>query len=367
MRSSLQASAALLVALSLVACSSGGETEADSLEGKQTASGGDDMIPVTADGSNLPEALRVVRAATAVLDTTIDWNDGPSACTATHIGNGLVLTAGHCVARNEAYYARRTEAPEAADRPFAPAMTLHFGSPSAPAVRATVLDAEYVANRDYAILHIDAPPAAKVAVRGGARPAVGTGLTMLSYPGKRQAQGRPDLTVLMWSQDCSVASSANVESVYAPLLMHTCDGAPGSSGAGLIDAKRTELVAIENGALGDLMYSTSLDAIPLQQYLDGRSAPAITLKSVVDAGTHADKSADVTATIVSGAAVSVEFEIVQNFDDTVKALPSVKRTSAPWTAHFDTSRLSGPHDVRAIVTDASGASRVEKVTFAVFR
>ena len=45
------------------------------------------------------------------------------------------------------------------------------------------------------------------------------------------------------------------------------------------------------------------------------SAPVITLKSVVDAGTHADKSADVTATIVSGAAVRVEFEIVQNFDD----------------------------------------------------
>ena len=49
--------------------------------------GDNDLTPVNADGTNIPEKYR----------SQIDaYGKISMGCTATHIGNGLVLTAGHC-------------------------------------------------------------------------------------------------------------------------------------------------------------------------------------------------------------------------------------------------------------------------------
>lgn len=141
---------------------------------------------------------------------------------------------------------------------------------------------------------------------------------------------------------------------------HQCESEPGSSGAALIDTTTLEVVGVHNGELTAALYATKLDEIPARQYVDGLAEPASKLTVVHDDGTFSDKSADATVDVPTTTVESVAFELVDGDPAfTTKSPARVTVTSAPFTAHFDTSAFEeGALRLRAIVKGKNGASVV---------
>ncbi|MEI8026807.1 MAG: trypsin-like peptidase domain-containing protein [Pseudomonadota bacterium] len=183
--------------------------------------GNDDFVAVNSDGSNIPEEYRSLIRATGYLD---------SGCTVTHIGNGLVLTAGHCLAPNEIF----PNDPEQC----LPGRSIQFGifkdgitGPKATCIKR--LYAQLNNTRDVALLHADKFPSEKVDVEIDSTPAPETQITLFGHP-----DGRP----LQWSKYCSliVLKYCNTKDAFGFL----CDSLPGSSGSLLLSADKSRPLGI---------------------------------------------------------------------------------------------------------------------------
>lgn len=205
-----------------------------------------DLVLVAADGGNVPEQFVSRLSAFAHIL--------PVGCTGTHIGGGIVLTAGHCVNGAQGHFERREA--------FAcDGVNLEFGklqgSSPAPIPCLEWVAAEFTAERDYAYLRIaaeDAPPAAFTPAAD--RVATGTELTIFGHPAMR---------ALSWSGVC--IARAHEEGVGSlDRLTYACDTEGGSSGSAVLNMRTDEVVAVHDGA-GDSdqpwNYSTYLDAAPL--------------------------------------------------------------------------------------------------------
>ena len=94
--------------------------------------------------------------------------------------------------------------------------------------------------------------------------------------------------------------------------------------------------------------------------MDELAEPAAKLSVAHDHGFFSDKSADATIEVPAGTVESVAFELIDRDPGfTTQPQPQIKVTSAPFTAHFDTSTLEEHgHGLRAIVTGKNGASLV---------
>src|SRR5262249_12421118 len=80
-----------IAALVLFAC--GPDGGATNTSDSEVIIGNDDRIVVDADGSNVPMRFRGILDAVGLLDVP----GTETGCTLTHVGNGLAITAGHCV------------------------------------------------------------------------------------------------------------------------------------------------------------------------------------------------------------------------------------------------------------------------------
>lgn len=206
--------------------------------------GENELLPVAADGSNVP-AEHVAK-----LDA-FGWL--PSlGCTGTHIGNGIVLTAGHCVNGGIEYFDRRESF-------SCQGATIEFGKrvgttpTSVPCVE--WISAEFTPQRDYAYLHISEVPTAALIVATTERASSDVALTIFSHP-----RGRD----LEWSRLC-VARPSDPEQ-GPDRLTYVCDTEPGSSGAAVLNDETGEIVAVHNGAgypHQPWNYSTHIDAAPI--------------------------------------------------------------------------------------------------------
>jgi V8-like Glu-specific endopeptidase len=155
-------------------------------------------------------------------------------CTATHVGDGVVLSAGHCVSSQQ----------ECAQT------TIHWGylagrDPSVVSRCTLVLTSDRGLGSDYAVFEVDRIP--KAAITPGTLGQVGERghpVTMLGYP-----SGAP----LHWSA-CSVQNPPELpggisRSQASALLFHRCASRRGSSGSPLIDPQTQRLVGIHAATL----------------------------------------------------------------------------------------------------------------------
>jgi len=198
--------------LSVFACKHG--TEEVSVD--KVIFGETDFVMVKSDGSNIPEKYRSLIYATGYLD---------SGCTVSHIGNGLVLTAAHCLTPDEIF-------PDNPDLCLK-GRSIQFGifkdgikGPKATCIKR--LYAEVNITRDVALLHADKFPIEKIEVELDKVPSPDTQLTLFGHP-----LGKP----LQWSKECKLIKVKYCSSQDTFGFM--CDSLPGSSGSLLISTQNS--------------------------------------------------------------------------------------------------------------------------------
>jgi V8-like Glu-specific endopeptidase len=178
--------------------------------------GTNEMVKVNKDGSNVDANLRPYLNAFGIIDL------GGGVCSGTHIGNGYVLTAGHCLMKGQFGEKLNEECSNIR------VLWGYRGSPATGSPKPIVnqisncqkiVYAELSKERDFAILKMDSAPAVSIKLsKTGARISNGTRLTIFGYP-----QGRP----LEWSTYCGSQQIPQLPSMFA----HNCDTEPGNSGS----------------------------------------------------------------------------------------------------------------------------------------
>lgn len=217
-----------------------------SLQSTDKIIGENDLVAVVRDGANLPADYRSMVDAFGFIQM---------GCTATHIGRGLVLTAGHCF-----------KAPGfRVNHVACPGVTVKWGlRTDKPEYLLSncveVVAAEYSAFRDYAIFRVDVAPDAFVEVDASARSLNETKVTMFGYP-----QARP----LEWSQFCTVQSASNAGRGEF-MFTHQCDTEPGNSGSTVISDVSKKVIGIHDGGLVPWNYGTFLADTPLLEILSSK-------------------------------------------------------------------------------------------------
>lgn len=187
--------------------------------------GENDLVAVDAMASNIPAHLAPLVDAFGIMNM---------GCTATHIGQGIVLTAGHC------FWATRLLSKDIACED----VTIDWGvregkEPYLQSKCDMVLFAQTnkLIGSDFAILKVSPAPPVSVPVELERKAAVGDAITIFSHP---------EELPLQWSKTCVVEESTDLI-FSAAALQHKCDTNPGSSGATLLDATTGKVVGIHGG------------------------------------------------------------------------------------------------------------------------
>ena len=175
-------------------------------------------------------------------------------CTASYVGGGIALTAGHCV-----------DAPLLGTRNMpCDKFTIQWGfrvdsPPYLTSQCKRILSARQSPPYDYAVLEISPFPRTEIrAVQnaGGTSGVTSPGV-MLGHPG-----GGP----LRWSGTCYLPP-------YASAIAHQCDSEPGSSGSLILEEKFLLAIGIHYGHTGALNAGIYLAHVPIGEIMASRFAP----------------------------------------------------------------------------------------------
>lgn len=212
--------------------------------------GKDDLVAVNSDASNIPAKFRNLVDAFGKLGM---------GCTATHIGNGYVLTAGHC------FWAG--EVPTENEDCSGAENDIHWGVREGKAAYLVshcdkIIIAQRTPKMDYALLKVSPVPVASVNADWEKRARLGDKVTIFSHP--------EDLP-LRWSKYCRVKKVVDSD-FDQDLIHHICDTNPGSSGATIINVFTLKVVGIHDGGKIDdtgsgLNYGTYIYDTPLRHIL----------------------------------------------------------------------------------------------------
>ena len=208
--------------------------------------GDNDLVPVNRDGGNVPARYR------ASLDGFGRLLVGGAACSATHVGGGIAISAGHCFnAPNQ-----RVD-----DRPC-PNTKVEWGYRGGAITLVSnctrILAMRVGGNQDYAIFRVSPVPSVTLDVKLDSPPTNGLPLTIFSHP-----QAKP----LNWSRTCSVMSSGGTE------ISYQCDTQGGSSGASVLRDDTLQVVGIHWGGGGNSNVATKLTSTPLGEFLGDDPPP----------------------------------------------------------------------------------------------
>lgn len=185
--------------------------------------GDNDLIAVSADASNIPLKYKNLVNAFGLLSNN---------CSATHIGNGYVLTAGHCFWVGSEVASELPCAEISVEWGHRQGVSAYLVSTCE-----KIVFAQRSVNSDFAILKVSPVPDAFVSVEMRRTPVASDSITIFSHP-----QNLP----LKWSGTCVVESQ--LDPLLSPaMLHHKCDTNPGSSGATIIDATTNRVVGIHIG------------------------------------------------------------------------------------------------------------------------
>jgi len=164
-------------------------------------------------------------------------------CTATHIGNGYVLTAGHCV--KDSFCSSSSY-----NITWAYTETNRQGKLVSSCQE--VIAKENNNLRDYAVLRYSPAPSSSLPINASNRPRLGDRLTIFSHP-----NGVP----LSWSGYCNHKGNFSSQK-----FSYDCDTKGGSSGAAVLNAKM-EIIGVHNLGSGyqQVNAGTYLADIPVFQ------------------------------------------------------------------------------------------------------
>lgn len=152
-------------------------------------------------------------------------------CTAFHLGDGLVATAGHCLQ-------------DLAENPLevsCHSMDITWGVLAGESQQdrsrcLKVLEYKYDQEADYALIQVDPIPATAVVLERDPRAMKLTAQAMvLGYP-----KGRS----LSLSGTCEAIMASDPDS---QMFRHRCDTLPGNSGSPVLDARTLEVIGVHNG------------------------------------------------------------------------------------------------------------------------
>ena len=208
--------------------------------------GDNDLVQITADYANNPRIQAIGR-----------MNLG---CTATHVGNGIAISAGHCFARGN-FEGVHKNVP-CNDLKHQVRWGLTYGSEGYLTSSCTeIIASELNEERDYAIFRVFPVPTGSI----GLNPetvSVDAQISIFSHPRKRH---------LEWSQWCKVEGL--VGKSHGHQFYYSCDTEGGSSGAAVLD-KNYHVVGIHNFYSKDLNRNaaTMIASTPLAEILQDAAA-----------------------------------------------------------------------------------------------
>jgi V8-like Glu-specific endopeptidase len=314
--------------------------------------GKNDLVKVMNDGANIPEKYRPLIDAFGKISM---------GCSATHIGNGLVLTAGHCFDAPE----RRTNNQPCSE------FTIAWGLRHDKAAYLTsrcdmILAAETSNDRDYAILRVSPIPPVSVELDLTARPNVDLRITIFGHP-----QARP----LEWSQTCGLRTSE--EGGWGRFqFSHQCDTEPGNSGSTVLDDSSLKVIGIHDGGRildpGANMgwnYATFLADTPIREFVGGNPLPDPTPTPVPQPGDdqsfgpfeNSENRILTTLSKKEGEAVSFRLEVdtEKNYDKVVVTTGTgeVKQYSGKHAVEMD--KLPTPVTIQFISDRSVKSTRVQ--------
>lgn len=210
--------------------------------------GANDFIKVLRNGQNIPAKYA------SIIDAFGMIRANGSICTATHIGNGIVLTAGHCFEGASATRQNNVPCSNA---------TVDWGyredkRPYMTSICTTLLARQWGNGLDYTIFKVSPIPSAKVDVDLSGYPVSGTRMTIFSDP-----LGRP----LEWSQVCYL--NMTTSSYNTKQENYSCDTEAGSSGSTVLNDDTLKVIGIHWGgsAQASANYAGSIMDIPLREIL----------------------------------------------------------------------------------------------------
>lgn len=210
--------------------------------------GDNDLVPVKQDASNIPLRYRSLVDAFGLMSM---------GCTATHIGNGYVLTAGHC------FWAPSTLVEDTS----CDGETIDWGvrdeeKPYLTSKCERVIAAIHSDGVDFAVIKVSPTPPVAIAPELQRRAAYGDTLTIFSHP---------DEMPLQWSRLCGVERMSYPD-LPPDFLRHQCDTNPGSSGATILNVLSLKVIGIHDGGTVDengqgMNYGTYIMDSPLLEIL----------------------------------------------------------------------------------------------------
>lgn len=247
--------------------------------------GRNNLVAVNAEGTNVPIKYRRLLGGFASLELTEIYSNGETnssiECTVTHIGNGYVLTAGHCFLSNNTSI-ENGDCEFYKKDPLVGQMHMKVGAirwghreGKEPDLVSKCESIVYAlkndqSGADFAILKVSPEPETVVKMDLKNRSELGDSITLFSH-----FQGLP----LYWSRICKV-ESAEYKGIANEFIRHKCDTEVGSSGASMIDIESLSIVGIHDGGILDsdengvplkqrtgMNYGTSLMTEPLHQQL----------------------------------------------------------------------------------------------------
>lgn len=147
-------------------------------------------------------------------------------CTAFHVGEGLVATAGHCLPRPAA---NMEETP-------CHAYSIQWAQSRTESRCLRYKAYRYDDEADYALIQVDPAPPAAIEVMGDRREQLAqTQAIVVGFPKDRE---------LSQSGHCNARWSPNTE---ASKFFHSCDTLPGNSGSPVIDTATAQVIGVHDG------------------------------------------------------------------------------------------------------------------------
>ena len=230
--------------------------------------GENNLIKVKKDGSNVESTLRGYLDAFGIISL------GEGVCSGTHLGNGYVLTAGHCIVpegqngivtnkdcgKIKVYWGYRGSPDTGSPKP-----TVSLVSQCT-----KVIYAELSNDRDFAVFKVDKGPSVSLPI-SASRAQSGAKLTIFGYP-----QGRP----LEWSQYCKLIPAGSSQTRFE----HQCDTEPGNSGSSVLainSSGKPVVIGIHDAGLDEYNLGTNLaDAIVTMKAKTGFNLSSATKTSM---------------------------------------------------------------------------------------
>ena len=204
--------------------------------------GNPDFVRVTPDGSSVPAKYRPYVNAFGKLKL------GSGSCSATHVGNGIAISAGHCWSATATRKAASCTG-SSVDWGYTTGGT---ASTSTCTNILAMQQTDGTNKLDYAIFTVSPIPPVAIPVDFSAKAPSGAALTIFSHPAGR---------TLEWSNTCTTQSPSATQFSYQ------CDTEPGSSGATVLNDTALKVAGIHWGGGGNANYATHILSTPIREFL----------------------------------------------------------------------------------------------------